>query len=150
MSPFSIFCLLVLADVMLGRPVGHLFGKITNVNWSEKFASLLGKDCSNLKEYAFRVGRMAAKPIVTFFYVVRDEKTSTVENVLIFAAIAYVLSPSLVSKRIFRFLGVMDDGIAIAYVFNKIADKVTPEISRKVEETLDTWFGVEVAEVLPA
>lgn len=150
MSSFTIFCLLILADVMLGRPAGHLFGKVANVNWSEKFSSLLGNDCSNLKEYALRVGRMAAKPFVTFFYVVRDEKTTTLEKVLIFAAIAYVLSPSLVSKRVFRFLGLLDDGIAIAYVFNKIADKVTPEISAKVEATLDAWFGVEVVEVLPA
>lgn len=150
MSSFSIFCLLILADVMLGRPVGHLFGKLTNVNWSEKFSSILGKDCSNLKEYALRVGRIAAKPFVTFFYVVRDVQTTTLEKVLIFAAIAYVLSPSLVSKRVFRFLGVLDDSIAIAYVFNKIADKVTPEISAKVEATLDAWFGVEVVEVLPA
>lgn len=148
MSSFSIFCLLILADVMLGRPVGHLFGKLTNVNWSENFSSLLGKDCSNLKEYALRVGRIAAKPFVTFFYVVRDEQTTTLEKVLIFAAIAYVLSPSLVSKRVFRFLGVLDDSIAIAFVFNKIADKVTPEISAKVEATLDAWFGV-VVEVLP-
>lgn len=150
MSSFTIFCLLILADVMLGRPVGHLFGKMTDVNWSEKFSSLLGNDCSNLKEYALRVGRIAAKPFVTFFYVVRDEQTTTLEKVLVFAAIAYVLSPSLVSKRVFRFLGVLDDGIAVAYVFTKIADKVTPEISAKVDATLDAWFGTEAVEVLPA
>ncbi|MBR2166662.1 MAG: DUF1232 domain-containing protein [Paludibacteraceae bacterium] len=150
MSSFTILCLLILADVMLGRPVGHLFGKVANVNWSEKFSSLLGKDCSNLKEYAIRVGRIAAKPFVTFFYVVRDEQTTTLEKVLIFAAIAYVLSPSLVSKRVFRFLGVLDDSIAVAYVFNKIADKVTPEILTKVDATLNAWFGIETVEVLPA
>ena len=61
-----------------------------------------------------------------------------------------VLSPSLVSKRVFRFLGLLDDSIAIAYVFNKIADKVTPEISTKVDATLDAWFGIEAVEVLPA
>ena len=150
MSSFTILCLLILADVMLGRPVGHLFGKMTDVNWSEKFSSLLGKDCSSLKDYALRVGRIAAKPFVTFFYVVRDEQTTTLEKVLIFAAIAYVLSPSLVSKRVFRFLGILDDSIAIAYVFNKIADKVTPEILTKVDATLNAWFGIETVEVLPA
>lgn len=149
MSSFTIFCLLILADVILGRPVGHLTSKFVHVNWSEQFAKLFGKDCHNLKEYAVRVGRMTAKPLVTFYYVVRSADTTLTERILIFAAIAYVLSPSLVSKRVFRVLGLMDETIAIAYVLNKITDKVTPEIAAQVDELLNLWFGAELATVIP-
>lgn len=118
MSSFMMLCLLILADVILGRPVGHLVKKIHNVNWSEKWEKLLGQDCSNLKDYALRAGRVTAKPLVTFYYVLCSKETSTTEKVLIFAAIAYVLSPTLVSKQVFQWLGIIDDTIAAAYVLN--------------------------------
>ncbi len=149
MSSFMMLCLLILADVILGRPVGHLVKKIHNVNWSEKWEKLLGQDCSNLKDYALRVGRATAKPLVTFYYVLCSKETTTVEKVLIFAAIVYVLSPTLVSKQVFQWLGIIDDTIAAAYVLNKVSDKVTPTISAQVESLLDQWFEAEVIEVIP-
>ena len=149
MNSFAILCLLVLADVILGCPVGHLLKKVRNVNWSDKWEKLLGQDCANLKDYALRVGRAAAKPLVTFWCVIRSAETSTTEKVLIFAAIAYVLSPTLVSKQVFQWLGIIDDTIAVAYVLNKVSDKVTPTISAQVESLLDQWFAAEVIEVIP-
>ena len=149
MSSFMILCLLILADVILGRPVGHLVRKCREVDWSDKWAKLLGQDCANLRDYALRVGRAAAKPIVTFYCVIRSAETSTTEKALIFAAIAYVLSPGLVSKQVFQWLGVLDDTIAVAYVLNKVSDKVTPTIAAHVEELLDQWFGAKLVEVIP-
>ena len=149
MSSFMILCLLILADVILGRPVGHLVKKCREIDWSDKWAKLLGQDCANLRDYALRVGRATAKPLVTFWCVIRSAETSTTEKVLIFAAIAYVLSPGLVSKQVFQWLGVLDDTIAVAYVLNKVSDKVTPTIAAQVEELLDQWFGAEVVEVIP-
>lgn len=148
MSSFMILCLLILADVILGRPVGHLVKKFREIDWSDKWAKLLGQDCANLRDYALRVGRATAKPLVTFWCVIRSAETNTTEKVLIFAAIAYVLSPGLVSKQVFQWLGVLDDTIAIAYVLNKVSDKITPAISAQVDELLDQWFGVEVVAVI--
>lgn len=148
MSSFMILCLLILADVILGRPVGHLVKKCREIDWSDKWAKLLGQDCANLRDYALRVGRATAKPLVTFWCVIRSAETSTTEKVLIFAAIAYVLSPGLVSKQVFQWLGVLDDTIAVAYVLNKVSDKVTPTIAAQVDELLDQWFGVEVVAVI--
>ena len=141
MNSFAILCLLVLADVILGRPVGHLLKKVRNVDWSNKWEKLLGRNCSNLKDYTLRVGRATATPLVTFYCVIRSNETSVVEKVLIFAAIAYVLSPTLVSKQVFQWLGIIDDTIAVAYVLNKVSDKVTPAVSAQVESFLDQWFG---------
>ena len=148
MSSFTILCLLILADVILGRPVGHLVQKVRHIDWSDKWDKLLGQDCANLKDYALRVGRAAAKPVVTFYYVMRSRETTTLEKILIFAAIAYVLSPGLVSKHVFEWLGLLDDTIAISYVLNKVSDKVTPAVSAQVEATLDQWFGAEIVAVI--
>ena len=44
---------------------------------------------------------------------------------------------------IYKFLGILDDGVAMLFVYKKIKDKITPEINAKVEDTLNEWFGVE-------
>ena len=38
---------------------------------------------------------------------------------------------------------ILDDGVAMLFVYMKIKDKITPEINAKVEDTLNEWFGVE-------
>lgn len=73
-----------------------------------------------------------------------DEKTTTLERILIYAAIVYTIIPmDLIPRAVYKFLGVLDDGVAILYVYKKIKNKITPEIKTKVEETLYDWFGVE-------
>ena len=81
---------------------------------------------------------------MTFLSETRDNSG----KILIFAAIAYVLSPGLVSKHVFEWLGLLDDTIAISYVLNKVSDKVTPAVSAQVEATLDQWFGAEIVAVI--
>jgi hypothetical protein len=49
----------------------------------------------------------------------------------------------LIPRRVYRLLGVLDDGAAVLFVYKKIKDKITPEIMMKVEDTLNDWFGVE-------
>ena len=93
---------------------------------------------------ALKVGRSASRPILTFYYVMNDEKTTTLERILIYAAIVYTIIPmDLIPRAVYKFLGVLDDGVAILYVYKKIKNKITPEIKTKVEETLNDWFGVE-------
>jgi hypothetical protein len=46
-------------------------------------------------------------------------------------------------RAAYKFLGVLDDGVAMLYVYKKIKNKITPEINAKVEDTLNDWFGVE-------
>lgn len=73
-----------------------------------------------------------------------DEKTTTLERILIYAAIVYTIIPmDLIPRAVYKFLGVLDDGVVILYVYKKIKNKITPEIKTKVEETLNDWFGVE-------
>ena len=49
-----------------------------------------------------------------------------------------------VPRKVLGFLGILDDAAVIAYVYKKISSKITAEITNKVNDTLDQWFGGEV------
>lgn len=49
----------------------------------------------------------------------------------------------LIPIVIYKFWGILDDGVAMLFVYKKIKDKITLEINAKVEDTLNEWFGVE-------
>ena len=133
-------CLLTLIGLYLKKPIGILVEKLRNVNWSQKFAALW----QYMLPYAKKAGRVAAKPLLQFYYVVTDKETSTVEKALIYGCIAYVVMPfSILPRVVYRFLGIMDEAAAILFVYSKIKDKITPAIETKVESTLSNWFGAE-------
>ena len=97
-----------------------------------------------LRPWALKAGRVATRPLLQFYYVMDDDNTSTLDRVLIYAAIVYTILPmDFIPSIIYKFLGILDDGVAMLYVYKKIKDKITPEINAKVEDTLNEWFGVE-------
>lgn len=136
----TVICIMILAYLIMGKDISGLLEKIKNVDWHGKINVLMDK----IRPWALKVGRSASRPILTFYYVMNDEKTTTLERILIYAAIAYTIIPmDLIPRAVYKFLGVLDDGVAILYVYKKIKNKITPEIKTKVEETLNDWFGVE-------
>ena len=132
--------LLILAYWIMGKDVKPLLERVKNIDWRGKFNDLMNK----LRPWALKVGRLTARPLLQFYYVMEDEKTSTLDRVLIYAAIAYTILPfDLIPSVVYKFLGVLDDGMAMLYVYKKIKSKITPAINLKVEETLNEWFGAE-------
>jgi len=133
-------CILILAYSILGKDIKPLLERVKNIDWQSKANALIDK----LRPWAIKAGRMATRPLLQFYYVMNDDSTSTLDRVLIYAAIIYTISPvSLLPSAVYRLLGVLDEGAAILYVFNKIKGKITPEINAKVEATLSEWFGAE-------
>ena len=137
---FISISLLILAYLIMGKDISGLLEKVKNIDWRGKINALIDK----LRPWALKAGRVATRPLLQFYYVMDDENTSTLDRVLIYAAIIYTIIPmDFLPRSVFKFLGVLDDGVAILYVYKKIKDKITPEINAKVEDTLDEWFGVE-------
>ena len=135
---FTIICITILAYMIMGKDIKRLLARIKNVDWRDKINRIYIK----LQPYALKVGRVAARPLLQFYYVMKDEKTSTLDRVLIYAAIIYTISPvSLIHSAVFKFIGVLDEGAAVLYVYKKIKSRITPEINAQVDETLDQWFG---------
>ena len=132
--------LLILAYLVMGKDISSLLERVKSVDWRGKINALMDK----LRPWALKAGRTATKPLLQFYYVMDDENTSTLDRVLIYAAIIYTILPmDLLPSVVYKFLGVLDDGVAMLYVYKKIKDKITPEINAKVEDTLNEWFGVE-------
>ena len=137
---FITTCILILAYMVMGKDVKPLLERVKNIDWRGKINALMDK----LRPWAFKAGRVATRPLLQFYYVMDDDDTSTLDRVLIYAAIIYTILPmDFIPSVIYKFLGIIDDGVAMLFVYKKIKDKITPEINAKVEDTLNEWFGVE-------
>ena len=133
-------CILILAYMVMGKDVKPLIERVKNINWRGKINALMDK----FRPWALKAGRAATRPLLQFYYVMDDDNTSPLDRVFIYAAIIYTILPmDLIPGVIYKFLGILDDGVAMLFVYKKIKDKITPEINAKVEETLNEWFGVE-------
>ena len=126
--------------MIMGKDVKPLLNRVKNVNWRSNLNTLMDK----LRPWTLKAGRVATRPLLQFYYVMDDDNTSILDRVLIYAAFIYTILPmDLIPIVIYKFLGILDDGVAILFVYKKIKDKITPDINAKVEETLNEWFGVE-------
>ena len=136
----TIICITILAYCILGKDIRGLMEKIGDVDWKRKADEAM--EC--LRPYAIKAGRTAARPLLQFYYVMKDEKTSTLDRILVYAAILYTVSPvSLIPSAVFKVLGILDEGAAVLYVYKKVKERITPDIDMKVEDTLNEWFGAE-------
>ena len=132
--------LLILVYMIMGKDIKPLLERVKNIDWRGKINALMDK----LRPWALKAGRVATRPLLQFYYVMDDENTSNLDRVLIYAAIIYTILPmDLIPSVIYKFLGILDDGVAMLFVYKKIKDKITPEINARVEDTLNEWFGVE-------
>ena len=136
----TVICIMILIYLVMGKDVSSLLNKVKEVDWRSKINALMDK----LRPWALKAGRVATRPLLQFYYVMDDDETSTLDRVLIYASIIYTIIPmDFVPSSVYKLLGVLDDGVAMLYVYKKIKDKITPEIDAKVEDTLNEWFGVE-------
>ena len=132
--------LLILVYMIMGKDISSLLERVKNIDWRSKINALMDK----LRPWALKAGRAATKPLLQFYYVMDDDNTSSLDRILIYVAIFYTILPmDLLPSVIYKFLGVLDDGVAMLFVYKKIKDKITPEINAKVDDTLNEWFGVE-------
>ena len=144
MIMLTVICITLLAYCILGKDIRSLLERIKEVDWKGKSKELFDK----LRPYALKAGRVAARPMLQFYYVMTDEKTSTLDKALVYAAIIYTISPvSLIPSAVYKLLGVLDEGAAVLYVYKKVKERITPEINAKVDDTLDEWFGMEHVQV---
>lgn len=140
----TVICITLLAYCILGKDIRSLLERIKEVDWKGKSKELFDK----LRPYALKAGRVAARPMLQFYYVMTDEKTSTLDKALVYAAIIYTISPvSLIPSSVYKLLGVLDEGATVLYVYKKVKERITSEINAKVDDTLDEWFGVEYVQV---
>lgn len=85
----TVICITLLAYCIMGKDIRSLLERIKEVDWKGKSKELFDK----LRPYALKAGRVAARPMLQFYYVMTDEKTPTIDKALVYAAIIYTISP---------------------------------------------------------
>ena len=81
--------LLILVYLIMGKDIKPLLERVKNIDWRGKINALMDK----LRPWALKAGRAATRPLLQFYYVMDDENTSTLDRVLIYAAIIYTILP---------------------------------------------------------
>ena len=99
--------------------------------------------------YAKKYGRVAAKPVLELYYVLREDSTPAKDKAVIALALGYLLLPSdILPLRKFGIFGLLDDTLSVSVVYKKMQKNITPAVSFKVEMTLDKWFDGRSVEVV--
>ena len=102
-----------------------------------KFENLM----SWIGEYAKKVGRVAARPVILAYYVMMDEHTPTSDKIVLGTAIAYVVLPiDLLSAKRLPIIGWLDEVVSLTVAYQKVCKYITPDMERKADELLDKWF----------
>lgn len=100
-----------------------------------------------IKKYAKVAGREATRIVLELYYVLRSPDTPVLDKTIIISALAYQLLPNdLMSRKKAGFLGLLDNGAALAVAYSRTKKRVTPEIEIQVNAVLNQWFGYEEVE----
>lgn len=95
-----------------------------------------------IQKYAAKGGREVSKTVLELFYVMKSPNTGIMDMTLIGAALAYQLLPEdLMPRDKFGILGFLDNGVTLAFAYNRVKKLVTPQIENQVTAILNQWFG---------
>ena len=134
-------CLLILIYTILGKQIGNLVKKLKGVDWKKLAIDAWDK----IVLYSKKAGRAGSRIVLKFYYALEDGNLSAVEKALVYAGIIYIAVPGdVLPRKILGLLGILDDVAVAAWIYKRIGESITPDIERKVEDTLDDWFGPEI------
>ena len=99
---------------------------------------------SYIQRYASKGSREVTKTVLELFYVMKRPNTGIMDKTFIGAALAYQLLPEdLMPRDKFGILGFLDNGVTLAFAYNRVKKLVTPQIENQVGTILNQWFGKE-------
>ena len=97
-----------------------------------------------IQDNAAKVGIEATRVMLELFYVLKSPNTSMLNKSLIVAALGYQLLPEDAMPRDrFGLLGFLDNGVTLAFAYNRVKSSVTPEIEQQVNNILANWFDMD-------
>ena len=96
-----------------------------------------------IKEYAFTVGRVAVRPVLLLYFVLRSEETPWKDKLTIFGALAYLVFPvDLLEAKRLPIIGWLDEITSLAVAIQRMSKYITPEMEAKADGILDQWFPI--------
>ena len=95
----------------------------------DELKNCLGRNFEKLQEklmpYAKKYGRVAAKPVLELYYVLREDSTPAKDKAVIALALGYLLLPSdILPLRKFGIFGLLDDTLSVSVVYKKMQKNI--------------------------
>ncbi len=89
------------------------------------------------------VGRMAVRPILLFYYVMRSDETPWKDKLTIFGVLAYLVFPAdLLDAKRLPIIGWLDEITSLAVAIQRMSKYITLEMETKVDGILDQLFPI--------
>lgn len=96
---------------------------------------------SKLQEYAMKVGRISARPLLLLYFIMVSKDTPKSDNLMILSTISYLVFPvDLISAKRLPIIGWIDEAFSLSVAYQKVSKNITPEIEQKTDALLDKWF----------
>ena len=110
-----------------------------------KMGNTTNIDFSVLKEgirnFAKKAGRVATRPALLLYYVMKSDETPKSDKLMILSTLAYLVLPiDIISAKRLPVIGWLDEVVSLSVAIQKMSQRITPEIERQTDDTLDRWF----------
>lgn len=94
-----------------------------------------------IKEWGRKAGKATTRPVLLLWEVLKSGDVGLKEKAIIVACLAYLVLPvDLIPYKRWFLLGLTDEALSLTVMLNKVSRHVTPQMKRRVEDTLDRWF----------
>lgn len=121
------------------NPITDIARFFKNIDY-DRLISNAGLGLEYIKKQAVKGSKETTRMMLELYFVMMDENTSKTKKMLIGAALAYQFLPNdFLPKEDYGILGYLDNAAALFYAYKRTKKSVTPEIAKKVDETLASW-----------
>ena len=94
-----------------------------------------------IAKVAKKMGATVIRPALTLYFVLRDEKVPAKHKAYIIGALGYFIMPiDLIPEAFLSVVGFTDDLAVLALVTKLVQDSITPEVRKKVDQTILDLF----------
>lgn len=123
------------------NPIKEIIRLFKNIDYQRisKNASII---LAQIKSQAMVGTKETTRMMLELYYVMLSEKTTKFNKLVIGAAFAYQFLPNdFLPKEEYGILGYLDNATILYLAYKRVKKSVSPEISKKVEETMNSWLS---------
>lgn len=123
------------------KPIKEIIRLFKNIDY-QRISNNASIILAQIKRQAMVGTKETSKMMLELYYVMLSEKTSKFNKIVIGAAFAYQFLPNdFLSKEEYGILGYLDNATILYFAYKRVKKSVSPEISQKVEETMNSWLS---------
>ena len=124
---------------MQENPISEVVRLFKNIDY-DRIIKNANMFLEHIKKNAVKGSKETTRIMLELYYVMLSDDTSKFNKFLIGAALAYQLLPNdFFPREDYGVVGYLDNAAVIYFAYRRVKKSVTPEISKIVDETLESW-----------